>query len=152
MVDQLDILHEMLTREVELGDIFSSQTEKYLDIQFADVKNTFSLDINEITNVYKALKSDKRATIDVSMQLNKYILQSTKNTLLSSVDSMKKDLTNRRHQIQEIWMAISSVNDSIEQIESIQEMDKEGKLDPSASADGKRMVRFLDRVKKIIKS
>ncbi len=152
IVDQLEILHEMLVREVELGDIFSSQTEKYLDIQFDDIKNTFSFDINEITNIYKALKNDKRATIDVSMELNKSILQSTKNSLLSAVDGMKKDLTHRRRQIQEIWMAISSLNNTIEQIESIQELDKEGKLGSSSSDDENRMVRFLDRMKKAIKS
>ncbi len=154
VVDQLEILHEMLSREVELGDIFSTQTEKYLDIQFKNIKKTYTFNINQITDIYKALKNDKRATIDASLQFNESILNSTKNTLLSAVDSMKKDLTIRRSQIQEIWMAISSLSDTVKQIESIQELDKEGKLDASISLspNGNRMVRFMDRVKQIIKS
>lgn len=153
VIDQLNVLHSVLNREVQLGDIFSEQTNQFIEIKLSSIKTTSAaFQIEDLSQIYKSLKGDKRASLDMAMDFNKNILLSTKKSLGQAVDNLRKDLSQRRKKIQEIWAAISNLQQTVEKLSDIQSLDNQGILSspPEGGHDSpfSRMVRFLNRFTK----
>lgn len=156
VVDQLSVLHEVLQKEVELGDIFNNQSQKYIETNFPKVeKKPIGINIEEVDKIYKALKGDKKVSLKKVVDLNANMLVETKNALAKAVDEMKESLKERREQFHQIWSTITQLQEVVKQLEKVQEMDKKGELpspdnnDSSKSQDkGPRMTRFLSKFKR----
>lgn len=150
VIDQLNVLHSVLKQEVDLGDLFHEQTRNFVDIQLSRISTkSAAFRIEDISKMYKALKGDKRASIDIAMDFNRRILLSTQKTLGQAVDDLTKSLSQRRKKIQEIWVTISQLQQTAKQIEGIQILEKEGKLPPIRDLNTSplsRMVRFLNQL------
>ncbi|MEW6239085.1 MAG: hypothetical protein AB1656_27200 [Candidatus Omnitrophota bacterium] len=154
VIDQLKVLHDVFQREVEVGDIFGEQSAKLIDAAFRKIhKKAEQTDLANIATLYRALKGDRKITIDRVIDLNEDMLHETKNTLTRAIDDLKKDLVVRREQFEQIWATMSAMQNVVKNLEEIQKLDEEGKLPPPdiIEADGYqpvRMMRFLDKFKR----
>ena len=148
VIDQLQVLFTVLNREIELGDIFVHKTESLLNLHWEKIqKKAIAFRVTDLVNLMKALRGDNRATLETSIELNQAILVTTKRSLEHAVDDLKKNLTQRRRQIQEIWVSISSLQETVKQVEdSLQTKPVGDSVSPEISPSPvKRMVRFLNR-------
>lgn len=150
VIDQLHVLHSVLSREVELGDFFAEKTEDFIGVKLTKVvQNAAPFRLVDISNVLKALKGEKRLSIQSAFDCNENILLSSKDSLGQAVMDLKKNLAGRRKQIQEIWTAISSMQTTVNSLKDLQDLETSEKL-PALDVSGnssplRRMVRFLGR-------
>jgi len=156
VIDQLKVLHDVFQHEVKVGDIFGEQSAKYINAAFQVIKKKpEQINLKEITDIYRALKGDRKITTECVIDLNEDVLQETKNSLTRAVDDLKKDLVIRREQFQEIWATMSAMQNVVKNLEEIQRLEEEGKLPPpdieavdDACHQPTRMMRFMDKYKR----
>ncbi|RJP22941.1 MAG: hypothetical protein C4527_21025 [Candidatus Omnitrophota bacterium] len=158
VIDQLQVLHHVYEKEIELGDTFETCASKHVNVLFEKVKrDKASFNIDELNRIYKALLGDKKGSLDLgnSAELNIDLLVKAKNSLTQAVDGLKTKIETRRVQFQEIWSTITSMQEVVKNMEEMNKLDKAGKLPPEindekeeSTTKAQRMARFVNVVKK----
>ncbi len=160
VIDQLNVLHKVYGKEIELGDQFEQCASGYVDVTFNEIKkDRTAFDLAEMNKVLKALTGDKKDAleIDSSMELNIDLLIKAKNSMNEAVEKMKNKVEKRREQFQEVWSTITAMQDVVKNMEEMNKLDKEGKM-PAEPVDvevepkedtssTRRMARFISGVK-----
>ena len=127
VIAQLKSLHAVFSREVDLGEIFYGQANKYIQCQFTRIQpQSTTIHCGEIAKIHAALKGDKKVTPDKVLEFNESMLLETKNALEKSVDQLKTNLEARRVQFQEIWATVAAIQDLVQNLEEIQKLEAAG--------------------------
>jgi len=160
VIDQLKVLHSVYQKEVEIGDLFAKKANVFIDVKFQGIEHKaskFQIDTADLDKIYKSLKGNKRESLQLEevRQLNTELLVQTKITLSNCVDEMKTALKSRRERFQEIWIAITQLQDTVDKMEQLNNLDEEGKLPPESKAPASlspfnRMARYSQSLRNFI--
>jgi len=128
VIDQLKSLLSMLKQETKLSDFFLEQSQRYLSDPFVPgTRAAQSFSIQKTRETWLAVNEKKEckiSTLDDAYALNEEILIETKNALLEAVEEIKTILIQRRKRIHDIWMSISSIEETVQSIDESKPLPK----------------------------
>ncbi|RJP25795.1 MAG: hypothetical protein C4527_16480 [Candidatus Omnitrophota bacterium] len=135
VIYQLKILHQVYKKEVDLGDIFSDCASNFITVTFEEIRRKavpFNLNVDEINTIYAVLKGNANANLglDGIVELTANLLHRTRMALTQAVEEMKERIEKRRAQFEEIWKAISSMQEFVNKMDELNRLDAAGTQPP----------------------
>lgn len=131
VIEQLKALLAVFRQEIKLSDLFLEQSRKYMEGHYdGRFDNAISFSIQETQKNWQEASGNqlnRRYSLDAAYNLNEQILIETKNALMEAVQEIKTKLIQQRERIHKIWSAISSIEETVIDIQGDQPPQKQAK-------------------------